>query len=149
MPRTLYLAQTRRLRAVLPRPRDISTRADAVRQPRRSARTWLVREGVAGRGAALALDLAAAAPAYASAGVTRAGHRSSSSHMKAGTGRNRSEGTRAQPRRTRRGGGMRFGRGAQRARAYVLVVRISSTTSILLRLALAWIVMSGWRRCVR
>ena len=97
MPRPLYLAQTRRLRAVLPKPRDISTRADA--------RTWLVREGVAGRGAALALDLAAAAPAYASVGVNRPGHRSSSSHMKAGTGRNSSEGTRAQPRRTRRGGG--------------------------------------------
>ena len=28
-----------------------STRADAVRQPRRTARTWLVREGVADRGA--------------------------------------------------------------------------------------------------
>ena len=103
MPRTLYLAQTRLLRAVLPKPRDISTRADAVRQPRRSARTWLVRERVAGRGAgpgrgSACLRFRWRGPRWGGS------HRSSPSHIKAGTGRNTSEGTRAQPRRTRRGG---------------------------------------------
>ena len=69
MPRTLPVAQIRRLRAVLPGPRDSSARADAVRQPRMSARTWpWERASPAG-----ALGLATAAPAYAFAGVTRAG----------------------------------------------------------------------------